>query len=136
MSGDDGMIVVDPHAFRQLWPALAIWLALFLTAGDGWLIMRRAAALHFGRPAEAVIVEKRRRSGRNYVSLKTGTIVSREAVGKSWSSLEPGEAVDVHILGASPFLDDDLGYSRWKSIVFGSAFAALWLWAIARYRFG
>lgn len=136
MSGDDGMIVVDPHAFRQLWPALAVWLVLFLTAGDGWTITRRGAALEFGRPAHATIVDKSRRSGRNYVAMKAEGSVSREAVGRGWSRIKPGEEVSVHVIGGSAFLDDDFGYARWKAIVFGGSFVLLWLWAIARYRFG
>jgi|SRR5579883_468912 len=130
------MIVVDRHAFRQLWPALAIWLALFLTAGDGWMILRRCAALELGRPAQAIVVEKRRRSGRNYVSLRLDGSLSKEAVGGGWKKIEVGQEVAVHQWNGWTFLDDDFGYSRWKAAVFGGAFAALWLWAAARYRFG
>ncbi len=139
------MIVVDPRAFRRLWPALGVWLFLFLTAGDGAAILRREAALRFGRPAQATIVAKRRRRSPVLTSIRRNVVyfaplgaktLDQEAVGPLWHALSRGRRVAVHVLGTRAFLDDDLGYSRWKLSVFGAAFAALWLWAAARYRFG
>ena len=59
---DLGPIVIDPHAFKQLWPALAVWLALFLTAGDAATVVPRAVTLAFGTPAEARVTGKRKAS--------------------------------------------------------------------------
>lgn len=42
------MIVVDRHAFDSLWPMLGVWLACFLTAGDGVLLLRRQYVLARG----------------------------------------------------------------------------------------
>lgn len=148
MADDLGPIVIDPHAFKRLWPALGVWLILFVTAGDARTLVHRQLALAFGAPAEAVIEGKRTlrvrlpgRVRRNYVDFsyrRQGSLrKAREPVGGAgWASLEVGSRRPAHVLGEAAFLDDDLGYSRWKLGVFGAAFAALWLWAAARYRFG
>ena len=147
MQEDLGPIVIDPRAFKSLWPALGLWLTLFATAGDGWTTLRRQAALAFGTPAEAVIDGKRTLRLRMFMPVRRNAVdfsyelrgvrrKAREAVGAGWSSLAVGSRRPIHVLGGAAFLDDDLGYSRWKLWVFGAAFVALWLWAAARYRFG
>lgn len=146
MSEDLGPIVIDRHAFERLWPALGVWLALFLTAGDAWTVVRRQAALLLGKPAEAVIVSKsrerhqlhgRRRLARFAYQQDGRRVETREAVGsKGWDALSPGTRRPVHVWGGAAFLDDDLGYSRWKLGLFGVAFVGLWAWAAATYRFG
>lgn len=148
MSDDLGPFVVDRHAYKLLWPALGVWLLLFVTAGDAWTVLRRQAALAFGTPVEAVVLAKRTgrvralgRSRRNVVefsSLLDGKrLKTRQAVGAAgWAALKPGSRRSAHVLRGAAFLDDDLGYSRWKLGLFGAGFAALWLWAAARRRFG
>ena len=144
-----GPIVIDPHAFRPLWPALAVWLALFLTAGDARTVVSRQFVLAFGSPGEAVVIGKRKATvgallGRErrwvveFSYTRDGVAaVGQEPVGPSrWPSVAVGSRRAIHIRGAAAFLDDDLGYSRWKLGLFGGAFIALWLWAAARYRFG
>ena len=135
------MIVVDRHAFDSLWPALAIWLLLFVTAGDAWTVARRQAALAFGAPVTATIIGKHRAHGRDSLrfSYVAGGRPARadEAVGpRGWRSLRVGQERPASAWAGAAFLDDDFGYSRWKLGLFGAAFAALWLWALARYRFG
>lgn len=146
MSDDLGPIVIDPHAFRKLWPMLGVWLLLFLTAGDAWTVVRRQAALAFGEPGEAVILSKGRErhnlhGRRNYVRFacqhEGKRREAREPVGtEGWQDLAAGARRPAHLLGEAAFLDDDLGYSRWKLGLFGFAFLALWAWAAATYRFG
>ena len=148
MEEDLGPIVVDPHAFDGLWPALGIWLLLFLTAGDAWTVVRRQAALAFGTPVSAVVEGKRRLplpmargARRDYLDLsyefRGAPSKTREAVGApGWAKVKVGARRPAHVLGGAAFLDDDFGYSRWKLGLFGAAFVALWLWAAARYRFG
>lgn len=139
------MIVVDPHAFEDLWPALGIWALLFLTAGDGVTLLRRQAALRLGTPVEVTITDKRReaprllgRTRRNYAYFRWEGGREKEAVGsgRGWALLATDQKRPAHRLKSSAFLDDDFGYSRFKLWLFGGAFAALWLWAAARYRFG
>jgi hypothetical protein len=137
------MIVVDPHAFNRLWPILGVWLFLFVTAGDGVLLARRQYVLLEGKKDTAILAAKNWESvpmigGRRMTAyfrftgangrLKT----AKESVGVGRLAPEPA----VHVLGDQAYLDDDLGYSRWKLVVFGGSFAALWLWALGRYRFG
>lgn len=148
MSDDPGPFVVDRHAYKLLWPALGVWLLLFITAGDAWTVLRRQAALAFGKPVEAVVLGKRTervpglgRARRNVVDFsyewEGKRLKSREAVGASgWAALKPGARRPAHVLRGAAFLDDDLGYSLWKLGLFGAGFAALWLWAAARRRFG
>lgn len=65
------------------------------------------------------------------------SLAAREAVGGAgWAALKPGARRPAHVLRGAAFLDDDLGYSRWKLGLFGAGFATLWLWAAARRRFG
>lgn len=137
-------LVVDPHAFDDLWPALGLWLLLFLTVGDGLTLLRRQAALRLGAPVEATITGKRRLRARplpalrDYAYFRWDGGTAREPVGggRGWARLAKGQKRPAHRLGSSAFLDDDFGYSRFKLGLFGGAFLALWLWAIARYRFG
>jgi hypothetical protein len=137
-------MAVDPHAFKRLWPALGIWLVLFLAAGDGWVLLRRQAALRFGRPARAIVVSAGRRreaafgARKNVVTFDCEGSRSSEPVGsRGFSSIKPGRRLPAHVLPrVGAFLDDDLGYSRWKLGLFSAAFLALWAWAAARYRFG
>lgn len=148
MSDDLGPFVVDRHAYRLLWPALGVWLILFVIAGDAWTVLRRQAALTFGTPVEAVVLGKRTervrglgRARRNVVDFSYPwdgkPLKGREAVGTAgWAALKPGARRPAHVLRGAAFLDDDLGYSRWKLGLFGAGFAALWLWAAARRRFG
>src|SRR5438270_3157447 len=49
------MIVVDPHAFRRLWPVLGVWLCLFLTAGDGSTLLRRGYVLARGEHVPGIL---------------------------------------------------------------------------------
>jgi hypothetical protein len=145
---DLGPIVVDPRAYESLWPALVVWLLLFVSAGDAWTVIRREGALLFGAPAHALIEDKRRLPApllggarRDYLYLsfeaKGRRLRSREAVGSAgWTKIRVGASARVHVLGSSAFVDDDFGYSRWKLGLFGAAFAALWAWAAARRRFG
>jgi hypothetical protein len=139
------MIVVDPHAFEDLWPALGVWLLLFVTAGDGVTLLRRQAALRLGTPVEVVITDKKResppllgRARRNYAYFRWDGGAGKEPVGSSagWTLLAPRQKRPAHLLKSSAFLDDDFGYSRFKLGLFGAAFIALWAWAAARYRFG
>ena len=139
------MIVVDPHAFEDLWPALGVWLLLFLTAGDGAALLHRQACLLLGKPVQVTITGKERRSPpllgrarRNYAYFRWEGGRGKEAVGsgKGWTLLATDQKRPAHVLRSSAFLDDDFGYSRFKLWLFGGAFAALWLWAAARYRFG
>lgn len=148
MSDDLGPIVIDRHAYKLLWPALGVWLLLFITAGDAWTVLRRQAALAFGSPVEAVVLGKRTervrglgRVKRNVVEFSYSwegiSLAAREAVGGAgWAALKPGARRPAHVLRGAAFLDDDLGYSRWKLGLFGAGFATLWLWAAARRRFG
>ena len=149
MTEDLGPIVIDPHAFRPLWPALGVWLALFLTAGDARTVVPRQFVLAFGAPAEARVAGKSRasvpallgRERRYYIEFSYEAGGSRgkgsEPVGPTrWSAVPVGSRRAIHVRGGMAFLDDDLGYSRWKLGMFGGAFIALWLWAAARYRFG
>ncbi len=149
MEDDLGPIVVDPHAFKALWPALAVWTFLFLTAGDGWNVLKRQLVLAAGTPAEALIEEKRRRTvslivgrERKYFlecsyAANGGRKTFREPVrAAGWEAVKVGSRKPIHVRGDAAFLDDDFGYSRWKLGLFGLAFVALWLWAAARYRFG
>lgn len=125
---------------------LGVWLLLFVTAGDAWTVVRRQAALAFGKPVEATILskgrERRKLHGRrNYVLFacryEGKRLEAREPVGKDgWAELAEGSRKPAHLLGTAAFLDDDLGYSRWKLGLFGFAFVALWAWAAATYRFG
>jgi hypothetical protein len=145
---DLGPIVVDPHAYDSLWPALAVWLLLFVTAGDAWTVARRQCALVLGVPAQALVEDKRRlpvallgghRRDYLYLSYEAGGARrrTREAVGSAgWARVKRGARVSVHLLGSAAFVDDDFGYSRWKLGLFGAAFVALWAWAAARRRFG
>jgi len=131
------MIVVDRHAFDSLWPALGIWLFLFITAGDGWLLLRRQYVLDRGAPAKAVVTAKHRSSGKNYVYFECAGAQVKEPVGaRGYPAIDAGESLPAHALAGSAYLDDDLGYSRWKLWLFGGAFIALWAWAALRYRFG
>ena len=148
MPDDLGPIVIDPHAFKRLWPALGVWLLLFITAGDAWTVVRRQAALAWGTPIEVVVHGKRRetvqmlgRFQRNVVDfsfdLGGKRLKGRAPVGlKGLAGIKAGARRPAHALGEAAFLDDDLGYSRWKLGLFGAAFVALWLWAAGRYRFG
>lgn len=138
-------IVVDPHAFEDLWPALGLWLLLFVTAGDGVTLLRRQAALWAGAPVQVTITDKKRetprllgRVRRNYAYFRWegGTAKEPVGAGKGWALLVKDQKRPAHRLRSSAFLDDDFGYSRFKLSLFGAAFAALWLWAAARYRFG
>ena len=126
-------MAVDPHAFKSLWPALGIWLAVFLAAGGGSILCRQAA-LRLGAPASAVVVAVRgRRVTLEYGGARTGQFVSLRS-----GELRRGRLVPVHLVPRTnwAYLDDDRGYSRWKLWVFGAAFVGLWVWAAARYRFG
>ena len=141
MSRDEfGPFVIDRHAFKPLWPALGVWLFLFLTAGDGVSLVGRQLALAFGAPAQATVADKSRRNRRNYLHLsyewKKQRRSSRAPVGKGWGSVKPRSKRAVHLLAGKAYLDDDLGYSGWKLLFFSAAFVALWAWAFARRRFG
>jgi len=141
VSEDPGPIVVDPHAFDALWPALLVWLLLFVTAGDAVTVLGRRAALWWGKPATATVSAKRRGGARRSLELSYqwggATRASRENVGaRGWARAAVGTRRDVHVLRGRAYLDDDFGYSRWKLGLFGAAWIALWLWAAARYRFG
>jgi len=149
MSEDLGPIVIDPHAFERLWPALGVWLLLFLTAGGARTGLPRQFVLAFGTPAEAKVTGKGKasvvallgRERRYYVDFSY-TLDGVEGKGREpvsptkWASVSVGSRRAVHVRDGAAYLDDDLGYSRWKLGMFGGAFAALWLWAAARYRFG
>lgn len=131
------MIVVDRHAFDSLWPALGIWLFLFITAGDGWLLLRRQYVLERGVPIRAIVISKHRSGGKNYLYFECAGAKTKEPVGgKGFSSLNIGQDLHAHAFAGSAYLDDDLGYSGWKLWLFGGAFFALWAWAALRYRFG
>jgi hypothetical protein len=135
------MPVVDPHAFRQLWPWLGVWLVCFVTAGDGVYLLKRQAALLSGRPEIRTVRDKRRErvpflkaQKRDYLYLVPA---GRAPVGKGgYASVNPGDTVAVHAWRDEAYLDRDYGYSRFKLGLFGAVFAGLWLWAAARYRFG
>ncbi|MDP3544377.1 MAG: hypothetical protein Q8T11_18085 [Elusimicrobiota bacterium] len=145
---DLGPIVIDRHAYKLLWPALGVWLLLFIAAGDAWPVLRRQAALAFGTPVEAVVLAKRTERVRGLGRVKRNVVEfsyswggrrleARQVVaGARWAALKAGSRRPAHVLRGAAFLDDDLGYSRWKLGLFGAAFAALWLWAAARRRFG
>ncbi|MBI3553093.1 MAG: hypothetical protein HY077_11310 [Elusimicrobia bacterium] len=137
------MIVVDPHAFRRLWPALGVWLFLFLTAGDGAVLLKRQFVLARGEPAKGILTAKVREAvpmlgAKRMVAYfrfrgADGRLrTAKEPVGAGTIKAEPV----IYALGDRAYLADDLGYSRWKGLFFAAAFAALWLWALARYRFG
>jgi len=138
-------IVVDPHAFEDLWPALGVWLLLFVTAGDGVTLLRRQAALWAGTPVQVTIVGKKTetprllgRARRNYAYFRWKGGSGKEPVGggEGWALLAKDQKRPAHWFRSSAFLDDDFGYSRLKLGLFGAAFVALWLWAAARNRFG
>jgi hypothetical protein len=139
------MIVVDRHAFDQLWPALAVWLACFLTAGDGIHVLKRQYALLTGKRAVAELkAESRERvpflraQKRDYFHLRVGLDdTGKQPVGRGGlKKYMPGAQLAVHVRGGTAYLDDDFGYSRFKLGLFGAVFLALWAWAAARYRFG
>lgn len=127
-------MAVDPHAFQKLRPLLGVWLALFLTAGDGLTLLGRKAALRFGRPASGVVLAVRRKT----ITFQCEGRTAREKVSYLDDNLRPGRRVAVHVLPRieRAYLDNDRGYSRWKIWLFGAAFVALWIWAMATYRFG
>ena len=136
-------MAVDPRAFEKLRPMLGVWLAVFLTAGDGWVLSRRQIALLAGKPATAVVVSMARRKdarigGRRIVVVfDCGGRRVAEPIGAGLAALGYSGKLPAHDLPAvGCFLDDDLGYSRWKLGLFGLVFAALWVWAAATYRFG
>jgi len=141
------VIVVDPHAFRRLWPVLGVWLFFFLTAGDGVWLFKRQMMLQGGVKAYGIVTAKVRepvpmlRGTRNVVYFRfpgaNGHLrTTKETVGSKWGEMYPGEETPVHVVQDSAVLDDDRGYTRLKVLVFGGIFAALWLWALGRYRFG
>ncbi|MBI4349548.1 MAG: hypothetical protein HY553_22120 [Elusimicrobia bacterium] len=149
MSEELGPIVIDPHAFRRLVPALGIWAFLFLTAGDGCHVLKRQLALRAGEPGVAriegtrvarvnLIVGRERRHFVDFsypsgAGVRRGTgAVSRAGAPKAAA----GARVGIRVHRGAAYLEDDLGYSRWKLGLFGAAFAGLWLWAAATYRFG
>jgi hypothetical protein len=116
---------------------LGIWLFLFITAGDGWLLLRRQYVLERGVPIRAIVISKHRSGGKNYLYFECAGAKTKEPVGgKGFSSLNIGQDLHAHAFAGSAYLDDDLGYSGWKLWLFGGAFFALWAWAALRYRFG
>lgn len=137
-------MAVDPHAFEKLVPMLGVWLALFLTAGDGWVLSRRQVVMLAGEPAAAVVVSAGRRHDSMLRARKNAVVFdcagrrAWEPVGsRGYSSITRGRKLPAHDLpSVGCFLDDDLGYSRWKLGLFGAIFALLWVWAAATYRFG
>jgi hypothetical protein len=142
------MIVVDPHAFKRLWPVLGVWLVLFVTAGDGFWLLKRQYILRSPVKVSAIITAKvvepvpRLNTKRNIVYFRypdeSGKLkTAKEPVGSGWSSLHPGHEEPARLsLGVGVALEDDRGYTRFKGLVFGGGFLALWLWALGRYRFG
>ena len=127
-------MAVDPHAFQKLWPMLGVWFALFLTAGDGITLLGRQAALRFGHPASAIVVGVRRKT----ITFQCEGTTTSEKVVFVDDKLRPGRTIPVHVLPRlnRAYLDSDRGYSSWKGWLFGAAFVALWIWAMATYRFG
>src|SRR5947208_1218858 len=123
---------------------LGIWLALFLTAGDGWVLSRRQLARLAGKPVTATVVSAARRADlmlrvrKNVVVFDCAGRRGTEPVGtRGFGSMKEGmklAARDLPPVGC--FLDDDLGFSRWKLGLFGAIFILLWIWAAATYRFG
>ncbi len=141
MDEEPGPIVVDPHAFDSLWPALLVWFLLFVTAGDALTTVGRQAAQWWGAPATATVVAKHKGGTRRSLELsydwQGAKRKTRENVGaRGWARAAVGSRRDAHVLLGRAYLDDDFGYSRWKLGLFGAAWCALWLWAAARYRFG
>ena len=132
--------VIDRHAFERLWPALGVWLFLFLTAGDATTTLGRLCASRLGVPVDAVVEGRAKRQGRSYLELsyeRQGTKHhGRAPIAGRASSIPAGAKRQVYLWAGRAYLADDLGYSRWKLGLFGAAFLALWAWALARRRFG